>query len=94
MYLLTVVAEAGTVRGMQVGGAAKESAIAISRYRQGCSVCPSGWLQETELRTLRASAEDIATKFDGAVAALAAKRLDLQMEVSNRGAARPQPAAC
>lgn len=42
-------------------------------------------LQETELRTLKASAEDIALKFDDAVAALAAKRLDLQIEVGTAG---------
>jgi hypothetical protein len=38
-------------------------------------------LQETELRTLKASAEDIAAKFDEAVAVLAGKRLDVQSEV-------------
>jgi hypothetical protein len=38
-------------------------------------------LQETELRTLKASADDIAAKFDEAVAALAGKRLDVQSEV-------------
>jgi hypothetical protein len=38
-------------------------------------------LQETELRTLKAAAEDVASKFDAAVAALAAKRLDVLAEV-------------
>jgi hypothetical protein len=59
-------------------------------------------LQETELRTLKASAEDIAAKFDEAVAALTGKRLDVQLEVRadrllsstfvshNRGSAKPQ----
>jgi len=40
-------------------------------------------LQETELRTLKAAAEDVAGKFDAAVAALAAKRLDILAEVSH-----------
>jgi hypothetical protein len=38
--------------------------------------------QETELRTLKAAADDVANKFDATVAALAAKRLDLLAEVS------------
>lgn len=38
-------------------------------------------LQETELRTLKAAADDVASKFDAAVAALAAKRLDVLAEV-------------
>jgi hypothetical protein len=51
-------------------------------------------LQETELRTLKASAEDIAAKFDEAVAALAGKRLDVQSEVCARvHAAQVLPAA-
>jgi hypothetical protein len=37
--------------------------------------------QETELRTLKAAAEDVAAKFDAAVAVLAAKRLDVLAEV-------------
>jgi hypothetical protein len=39
-------------------------------------------LQETELRTLKAAAEEVASKFDATVAALAAKRLDMLAEVS------------
>jgi hypothetical protein len=39
-------------------------------------------LQETELRTLKASADDIATKFDQSVASLALKRLDVLEDVS------------
>jgi hypothetical protein len=42
-------------------------------------------LQETELRTLKAAAEDVASKFDAAVAALAAKRLDVLAEVRPGG---------
>lgn len=41
------------------------------------------WLQETELRTLKAAADDVASKFDAAVAALAAKRLDVLAEVGS-----------
>lgn len=47
-----------------------------------CMVCSLYLLQETELRTLKIAAEDIATKFDAAVAALATKRLDVLAEVS------------
>jgi hypothetical protein len=43
----------------------------------GCCCCT----QETELRTLKAAAEEVAGKFDAAVAALAAKRLDVLAEV-------------
>jgi len=39
-------------------------------------------LQETELRTLKATADDIATKFDQSVASLALKRLDVLEDVS------------
>lgn len=39
-------------------------------------------LQEAELRTLKAAAQDVAAKFDAAVAALASRRLDVLGEVS------------
>eukprot|EP00775_Hariotina_reticulata_P010178 gene10178-10338_t len=39
-------------------------------------------VMETELRTLKATADDIATKFDQAVAALALKRLDVLEDVT------------
>ena len=51
-------------------------------------------LQETELRTLKAAADDVASKFDAAVAALAAKRLDVLSEVGNSVAGNPQKTAC
>lgn len=41
----------------------------------------AGAVQETELRTLKAAAEEVAGKFDAAVAAQAAKRLDVLAEV-------------
>lgn len=41
----------------------------------------AGAVQETELRTLKAAAEEVAGRFDAAVAALAAKRLDVLAEV-------------
>jgi hypothetical protein len=44
-------------------------------------------MQETELRTLKASAEDIAAKFDETVAVLVGKRLDVQSEVCTCGPA-------
>lgn len=40
--------------------------------------------QETELRTLKSAAEEVASRFDAAVAALAAKRLDVLAEVRVR----------
>lgn len=47
------------------------------------TVCLSACLQETELRTLRAAAEEVASRFDASVSALAAKRLEVLAEVSS-----------
>lgn len=57
-----------------------------STQHQGAVTCccyGALFLQEMELRTLKVSADDIASKFNDAVAALANKRLDVLMEVSN-----------